>query len=153
MQGGLKTASFTVRATERQSLDWKRAADLDGHASVGTWLAMAADCHLKVRARAGRPLPLAWRMGAFSVDLEDGSTLRLPGFLSPPFGAFRGTTEGPGLRACHRYTLVHTPSRQIIATLTTFRQCKSLASELAPVWIRDQAGAAGVVERYRREDV
>lgn len=153
MPRALKVATFSVRATERQSLDWKRAADQDGYASVGSWLAMAADCHLKARARAGRPLPLSWHRGAFSVDLEDGSTLRLPGFLSPPFGAFRGTAEGPGLRACHRYTLVHTPSRAIIATLTTLRQCKSLASELAPAWIRDQAGAAGVVERYRREDV
>ncbi len=27
---GVKTATFSVRATDRQSVDWKRAADLDG---------------------------------------------------------------------------------------------------------------------------
>lgn len=52
-------ASFTGRATLAESERWKRAADADGHASVGTWLAEAADAYIKVRARAGRPIALA----------------------------------------------------------------------------------------------
>ena len=53
----LKTATFTVRASQTQSERWKRAADAEGYASAGAWLADAADCHLKARARAGRPFP------------------------------------------------------------------------------------------------
>lgn len=54
----MKTSIFTVRATEAQSICWKQAADAEGHRSAGTWLAAAADAYLKVRARAGRPIPL-----------------------------------------------------------------------------------------------
>lgn len=147
----VKVASFTVRASLAQSEAWKRAASADGHASVGTWLAEAADVYLKARARAGRPVPLAWRRGRFPVVLEGGEEVTLPGFLSPPFGSFRGTAEGPGYQACHRHTLVHLPDRRIIATLRTYRQCQALASELAPVLIRGDPG--GIVERHRREAV
>lgn len=151
---GVKTASFTVHATEAQSVRWKSASSADGHLSVGTWLAEAADAYLKVRSRAGRPMPLAWRRGRFLVTLEGGETVNLPGFVSPPFGAFRGTAEGPGIQACHRYTLTHTPSRRIIATLRTYQQCRSLASELAPVLLRGELpDPAPIVERHRREAV
>ena len=69
MAGGLKVASFTVRATMAQSVAWKRASDAEGHASVGTWLAEAVDRHLEAVARSGRPLPLAWRHGRFRVSV------------------------------------------------------------------------------------
>lgn len=39
----LKATSYTVRATDKQSLRWKRAASGSGHLAVGTWLAEAAD--------------------------------------------------------------------------------------------------------------
>jgi hypothetical protein len=148
----VKVATFTVRATVAQSERWKRAAEAEGFASAGGWLAEAADTYLRVRLRAGRPLPLAWRRGRFPVVLEGGETVTLPGFMSPPFAAFRGTAEGPGYQACHRHTLVHLPERRIIATLRTYRQCQVLASELAPALLRQELPEPErIVERHRRE--
>lgn len=63
----MKVASVTVHASAEQSARWKRAAEAEGHRSAGTWLAAAADAYLKVRAKAGLPLPLAWRHGTFHV--------------------------------------------------------------------------------------
>lgn len=130
---------------------WNRAAEAEGHRSAGTWLAEAADCYLKARARAGRPLPLAWRSGRFRVLLMDGSEVEVQGKVSPPFGTFQGTSEGRDTNQPR--TLVHIPTRRVIATLRTARQCKALASELAPVYARDEATTTGVVERHRREAV
>lgn len=156
--GSLKTASFHVRATEKQSIRWKRAADAEGYASVGSWLADAADRHLEAVARAGKPLPLAWRKGKFPVHLEGGETVTLRGFVSPPFGAFRGTAAGPGVQACHRYTLVYVPQGRILATFRTFGQCRGLASELARLWVRwggsePAEDPALLLQRFQREDV
>jgi hypothetical protein len=128
-------STFTVRGTVRQSARWKQAAESEGCPSVGTWLAGAADAYLQARARAGMPLPLAWRHGRFTVQLEDGEK-KLPGFVSLPFGAFRGTSSGRGVQACHRYTLVYLPQGRIVATFRTYGQCKALASDLARLWVR-----------------
>lgn len=147
----MKTTAFNVRATMEQSRRWKMAADGEGCASVGAWLALAADAHLQHRIRAGRPLPLAWRVGRFVVELEDGSRITVPGFVSPPFGAFRGSVSGAAPEGCHRYTLVHLASARIIATFKTYKQCKALASELAPLLIRDEQASASVTERHVRE--
>ena len=148
----VKVATFTVRATQAQSERWKRAAEGEGYASAGAWLADAADAYLKARARAGRPIPLAWRRGRFPVVLEGGEEVTLPGFLSPPFGVFRGTVEGRGYEGCHRHTLVHLPERRIVATLRTYRQCQALAAELAPA-VMIRGDPAGIIERHRREAV
>jgi hypothetical protein len=145
----LKVASFTAHATIDQSTRWKIAAEADGHRAVGSWLAEAADCYLKARARAGNPIPLAWHRGRFRVRLVDGTEIEVHGMISPPFGQYQGT--GKGSDGNVRRTLVHIPSGRIIATLRSARQCKALASELAPVYARDEATTAGVVERHRRE--
>jgi hypothetical protein len=148
----MKTASFTVHATQAQSERWKRAAEADGHRSAGTWLAEAADCFLKARARAGRPIPLKWhRFGSFAVRLNSG-LVTLPGRISKPFGVFRGDQDGPK-RGGNSFNLVYIPSSEILATLRTFQQCKALASELAPVLLRGVTSplADGVVERHLRE--
>jgi hypothetical protein len=149
----VKVATFAVHASAEQSRRWKLAAEAEGHRSAGTWLAAAADAYLKVRARAGLPIPLAWRRGWFPVILADGQEVTLQGFVSPPFGAFRGTAEGRGYVACHRFTLVHLTKRKIIATLRTYGQCKELASELAPVLLRSGPfpDPSAVVERHVRE--
>ena len=147
----MKVAEFTVRVTAEQSLRWKRAAEADGHRAAGTWLAEAADAYLKARARAGRPLPLAWHRGRFRVVLTDGQTVEVRGMASPPFGLFQGSAHGPDRNMVR--TLVHIPSGRIVATLRTSRQCKALASELAPVWVRDPETVVGVVERHQRESV
>ena len=144
----LKVASFTVGATLEQSIRWKRAAASEGFRSVGVWLSRAADAYLRVRAKAGLPTPLSWHLGAFLVVLMDGREVEVRGMISPPFGTFQGTCAGPD--GNNRYTLAHLPGRRIVATLKTARQARALASELAPVYARDEAGASAIVERHRR---
>jgi hypothetical protein len=149
----MKTATFTVRGTTEQAARWNRAAEAEGHRSAGTWLAAAADAYLKVRARAGLPLPLAWRRGRVSVQLDTGP-LTFPGWISPPLAIFRGTAEGPrGRGGSSLYTLLHFPEGRIIATLRTWRQARALGAELAAVLIRgDPLPSPGaVVERHERE--
>jgi hypothetical protein len=109
----VKVASFTVRATMPQSVRWKQAAEGEGFASVGSWAGRALDAYLEARTRAGRPIPLAWHKGAVRVVL-DGQEVTLKGWVSSPFGAFRGTAAGPLRMGCRRYTLVHMPARRII---------------------------------------
>ena len=134
----MKVASFTVHATAQQSARWKQSAEGEGYPSVGAWLAGAADAYLKVRARAGLPVPLAWRKGVFRVNLEGGETATVRGQVSPPFGAYEGSTEGPArYRGRRRFTLVYLPARRILATLRSAAQCKVLASELARLWYRE----------------
>ena len=146
----MKTAAFTVRGSEEQSRRWKLAAEGEGYASAGVWLAYAADAYLKVRARAGRPMPLAWHRSAFRVFLE-GKEATVRGQVSPPFGTFRRTAEGPTGRGTHRHSLAHLPTGRIIATLRSIRQCKALGSELAPVFARDEQAGSPIVERHTRE--
>jgi hypothetical protein len=147
----ITVAEFTVRATAEQSVRWKRAAEAEGHRSAGTWLASAADAYLKVRARAGAPLPLAWRrFGLFPVDL-DGGRVTMPGRISPPFGVFRGDGRGKR-RSGLLFALVYIPEARIIATLRTFQQAKALASEIAPSLLHGKLpDAAPIVERHVRE--
>ncbi len=152
----LKTVSFHVKATMPQGIAWKRAADAEGHASVGSWLAEAADRHLEAVRRSGKPLSLAWRKGRFPVALE-GGTAEIPGFVSPPFGVFRGTAVGRGIMGCHRYTLVFVPQARILATFHTSAQCRQLASELARLWVRwggsePTEDPAPILQRFQREE-
>ena len=148
----MKVVSFTVRATLAQSVRWKRAAEGEGFASVGSWAGGALDAYLEHRARAGRPIPLAWHRGAVSVVLEDRQAVTLRGHVSPPFGIYRGTQLGPPTyKGAKRHTLVDLPTRRIVATLRTNRQCQALASELAPILLRDEHGGGSVVERHVRE--
>lgn len=159
MSGALKVASFTVRATEKQSLRWKRAADAEGHASAGTWLAEAADRYLDALQRAGRPLPLAWRRsGRFRVCLMDGREIEVTGRTSAPFGIFRGNPAGPGYKGCRLHSLVFIPQGRILATLRAERHCKTLASDLARLWVRwggkePAEDPAPVINRHRRESL
>jgi hypothetical protein len=146
----VKVASFTVHATAEQSVRWKRAAESEGHRSAGTWLAGAADAYLKVRARAGQPIALAWHRGAFMARLMDGREVQVRGMVSPPFGTYRGNSHGPD--GNKRRTLVHLPSGRVIATLRSSRQCRALAAELAPVLLRGELPELlPVVERHIRE--
>lgn len=148
----MKVATFTVHATAEQSVRWKRAAEAEGHRSAGTWLAAAADAYLRVRAKAGHPLPLAWHHGQFTARLMDGRELQVRGVVSPPFGVFRGTSHGPDRNKLR--TLVHLPSGRIVATLKSSRQCRALAAEIAPALLRGELpDLLPVVERHRRESV
>ncbi len=148
----MKVATYTVHGDAQQSVRWNRAAQAEGFRSTGTWLAMAADAYLRVRAKAGQPLPLAWHYGTFKVLLMDGKELQVRGMVSPPFGTFRGTAHGPDLNKYR--TLVHIPSRRVIATLKGTRQCRVLASEIAPSLLRGELpDLMPVVERHVRESV
>jgi len=153
---GMTTAAFTVRATMPQSVRWKLAAESEGFASCGAWLARAADAYLKLRAKAGIPLPLAWHRGRFRVTLESGIVPELRGSVSPPFGHFRGDSDGPR-RAGHKvYSLVYLPGRRIVATFRYARHCRALAAELAGVWARNggedgDIRAGPLIERHERE--
>jgi hypothetical protein len=153
----VKVATFTVRASLPQSTRWKLATDSEGFRSVGAWLAGAADAYLKARAKAGLPLPLAWRHGRFRVRLEDGTEPEVRGWVSPPFGLFHGSPEGPIAHGSTKhYTLVHVPARRIVATFRYAQHCRALAAELAGAWARSggedtDARAGPIIERYERE--
>jgi hypothetical protein len=153
----LKTASFTVRATMAQSVTWKRAAEAEGHASVGTWLAEAADRHLEAVKRSGRPLALAWRRGRFRAALEGGEA-EVSGQVSPPFGVFHGTPAGTIPHGADKFqSLVYLPAGRIVATFRTAAHCKALASELARLWVRwggqePREDAGPVLQRLAREE-
>lgn len=141
MSGPLRVASFHVRATMPQGVRWKVAAQSEGYASVGQWLSVAADSYLRIRARAGLPVPLAWRRGRFTVQL-DGGTLEIAGHLAAPsFGVFHGDGRGEARRGAKRYTLVHLPGGSLIATFRYFREARTFASESARAWTREQASA------------
>ncbi len=148
----LKTASFTVHGTAEQSIRWKRASEAEGHRSAGTWLAAAADAYLRVRARAGQPLPLAWHAARFTARMMDGREVEVRGVVSPPFGVFQGNSHGPDGNKLR--TLVHLPTSRVIATLRSSRQCRALAAELAPVLLRGELpDLAPVIERHVRESI
>ncbi len=151
----MKVATFTVRADARQSVRWKQAAEGEGFASVGAWVAEAVDRYLMARIRSGRPIPLAWSRGRFLVRFQ-GEEVKVSGFISPPFASTAGTDEGPACyRGRKRHILVFMPDARIIATLRSYRQCQALASELAPILLRgDLPGPPeGIIERHRREAV
>ncbi len=152
----MKTATFTVHANEEQSRRWKLAAESEGHRSAGSWLAAAADSYLRVKARSGQPLPLAWRHGRFRVRLDDGAEPELRGWVSEPFGLFHGSPAGPiPTGSTHIYSLVFLTDRRIVATFRTAAHCKALAAELAGVWARSggetDIRAGPVIERHQRE--
>ncbi len=151
----LRVANFTVHATAVQSARWKQAAEAEGFTSAGAWLAGAADAYLKARARAGAPVPLAWRRGTFRAVLESGEQV-VRGWVSPPFGAFRGDGFGAReTRGRHIFRLSYLSSGRVLATLGSFHECKALASDLARLWVRWEGGEAGedpvlVLDRHRR---
>jgi hypothetical protein len=135
----VKVASFTVHATAQQSARWKQAAEGEGFPSVGRWLAGAADAYLKIRARAGLPIPLAWRKGVFRVEMENGETVTVKGHVSPPFGVFAGTpAELAHYLGRRQFTLVFIPSRRVIGTFRSFAHCRSVAAELVRLWYRGE---------------
>jgi len=153
----VKTASFTVRADVHQSARWKQAADSEGFASCGAWLAKAADAYLRLRVKAGIPLPLVWHLGRFLVHLENDTEPEVRGWIARPFGLFHGSPGGPIRQgSTHCYTLVYLPGRRIVATFRYARECKALAAELAGVWARSggeegDIRAGPLIERHERE--
>lgn len=143
----MRIATYTVRADARQAARWNVAAQSEGYESTGRWLAAAADAYLKVRARAGQPLPLAWRLGRFKVRLLDGAEPTLRGWIAEPFAFYRGDQAGPGYHGCHVYTLVYAPELRALGTFRYARHCKALAADLA----RSSLGSVDRISRLLGE--
>lgn len=132
-----KAVSFTVDADREQAERWEAAAANRG-VEVSSWLADTADVHLRELARSGRATPLLWDRGRFLVRLTDTSRrpevvadVEVPGFVSRPFGIFRGSGRGTGAPGSGEHSLAHLPTRRIIATLSLRKSCMALAAELA----------------------
>ena len=137
MTSALRLASFTIAATVEQGAAWKRAAELAGHLSIGTWFAEAADCHAAAHQRPGAsilppplpPIALSWRRGGrFRVVLEEGREEERAGMISQPFGIFKEEAAGPTSTA---YTLAYLPERRILGTFRYSEQARALAAGLA----------------------
>jgi hypothetical protein len=132
------TLSYTVPASRDQAERWGAAATATGGRSIGAWLAETADASLRNLTTAGRTPPLPWFWDSVRVLVTDSSTrpettreVELHGEKSGPFAIFRGDSSGPGSPGCGLHSLVHTPTRRILATLSVRRACKALAAELA----------------------
>ena len=132
-----KVVSFTVEADREQVERWREAAT-DRGVEVASWLAATADAHLQELARSGRAAPLPWFRDRFRVTLTDTSRspatvadVEVRGFISGPFGIFRGTAWGVGAPGSGEHTLAHLPTRRTIATLPLRKSCMALAAELA----------------------
>jgi hypothetical protein len=130
--------TYTVTARREQAERWEAAASADGLRTVGSWLAATADTHLRERAQTGRPPALPWLQDRFRVLVTDTTArpevvheIEVRGMVSGPFGIFRGDGRGVGEPGCSRYSLVHRPTRRVIATLPYRRACKAVAAELA----------------------
>ncbi len=61
--------------------------------------------------------------------------VEVAGMVSGPFGIFRGDGRGVGEPGCSRYSLVHRPTRRVVATLPLRKSCMALAAELAGLQI------------------
>lgn len=132
------TLSYTVPASRDQAERWGAAASALGGRSIGAWLAETADASLRNLTTAGRTPPLPWFWDRVRVLVTDTSTrpettreMELHGEKSGPFGIFRGDSSGPGSPGCGLHSLVHLPTRRILATLPVRKSCKALAAELA----------------------
>ncbi len=130
--------TYTVPASRDQAERWGAAASALGGRSIEAWLAETADASLRHLATAGRTPPLPWFWDRVRVLVTDTSTrpettreVELHGEKSGPFGIFRGSRNGPGSPGCGLHSLVHLPTRRILATLPLRKSCKALAAELA----------------------
>jgi hypothetical protein len=129
--------TYTVPARRDQVERWEIAAG-EGRLSVGSWLAETADTYLRELVRVGRAAPLTWLRDRFRVLVTDtparpevAHEIEVRGMVSGPFGIFRGDGRGVGEPGCSRYSLVHRPTRRVIATLPVRKSCMALAAELA----------------------
>jgi hypothetical protein len=131
------TRSYTVEVTRERAERWEAAAT-ERCMAVSSWLAETADAHVRELARSGRATPLLWDRRRFLVRVTDTSRrpeivadAEVPGFVSGPFGTFRGSGRGTGAPGSGEHSLAHLPTRRIIATLPLRKSCMALAAELA----------------------
>jgi hypothetical protein len=162
--------SYTVEVTPERAERWEAAA-VEQCIPVPSWLADTADAHVRELARSGRATPLLWDRDRFLVRLTDTSRrpevvadVEVPGFVSGPFGIFRGSGRGTGAPGSGEHSLAHLPTRRIIATLPLRKSCMALAAELAVLRVDwqetdpekvlagapDQEKVQGLIRMYER---
>ncbi len=136
-----ETRSYTVTALREQAECWQAAAGA-ASLSVASWLAETADAHVRELVRVGRAAPLTWFRDRFPVRITDTMVrpevtreVEVDGKVSGPFGIFRGNGRGVGEPGCSCFSLVHLPTRRVIATLPYRQSCMALAAELAGLQI------------------
>src|SRR5947209_10127878 len=131
------TTSYTVTARREQAERWEAAA---GEVSlpVCVWLGETADTYLRELVRVGRAAPLTWLRDRFRVLVTDTTArpevareVEVAGMVSGPFGIFRGNGRGLGEPGCSLHSIVHRPTRRVVATLPLRKSCMALAAELA----------------------
>jgi hypothetical protein len=142
---GVKSRSFTVRATSLQALSWGEAARFGGYKSTSSWLAAAGDylCQQlsrrwqeaeweesgEAREEEKKPEPLSWRRGRFRIHSNQGQKVEVHGSISEPFAVFREKVSGHPKERPH-FCLVHLPSGRVIATLSRRGDCLAMAAKL-----------------------
>lgn len=135
------TTTYTVTARREQVERWEAAAR-EMALPVRVWLAETADTYLRELVRAGRAAPLSWYEGSFKVLITDTTArpevaheTEVRGPIGGYFGIFRGSGRGVGEPGCGEHSLVHRPTRRVIATLPLRKSCMALAAELAGLQI------------------
>lgn len=123
--------SFTIHVSREQAERWEEAAAVQGPTPVESWLVSAADAYLQELVRSGRLASLEWFWTRFRLPVKGRGEVEVRGEVFGPFGIFRGDSTGPGEPGCCRHSLVHLPTRRIIATLPLRKSSKALAAELA----------------------
>ncbi|HWW95484.1 MAG TPA: hypothetical protein VN375_19090 [Vicinamibacteria bacterium] len=126
MGENLKADRLTLHPSADQLAKWRRATREEGFHSVRTWAAFAIDAY--VNARAGEPLPLAWRRGTVNVDLPDGSAVDTRGWQADPYAIFRGDGSGPAALDKKTFSLLYLPNRQLLVTFHSLKHCQEMAA-------------------------
>ncbi len=171
--GRMTDRSYTVHSTPAQAERWETAAVAHGRMTVGSWLAQAADAYLEEMGKAGKRLPMVWTKGVFQARIYDRLVwpwqyrdVEVQGKISGRFGIYQGDDRGQETRNNHVHSLVHLPTRRIVATLSHHRSCRAFAGELVYLWINwdqedpetvvqgqpDQPKVREVVARWKRKD-
>ncbi len=116
---------------------------------------------------------LLWTKGVFQARIYDRLVwpwqyrdVEVQGKISGRFGIYQGDDRGQETRNNHVHSLVHLPTRRIIATLSHHRSCRAFAGELVYLWINwdqddpetlvqgqpDQPKMKEIVARWKRRD-
>lgn len=122
--------AFAVRASAEQAARWTAAAEYEGAASVGAWLAHLASVRLRELGSCVPRMPLHWRRGAFRVrERPQGEDVlrEVTGIVAGTFGIHKD--------AYGAFCLVHTPTGCSLIALPRQGRCKTLARELATLHI------------------
>jgi hypothetical protein len=133
-----KMTTVTVRASRQQLARWGGAAQYEGAASIGAWLASLASARLRYLGSFVPRLVLRWRRSPFNAlrlpyfNAPEATLHEVSGIVAGPFGIYKDPREPlPGPEPPPVFHLVHVPTGSHLAKLPLRKRCKSLARELA----------------------